>query len=264
MSDDPRAELAGLAASLRAYLEWQRDAGRSASPRRTAATSTATALAAARPRPLSRPRPRLAAAPRPRTRTRSARRPRRSSPIATSASPSSPPRSPPAPSAASPTTRTQTVFARGNPDAQPLLRRRSPRRRRGRAGSPLRRPRRPAPRPDDRRDGPLAGERRLRLQHPQVPPPGQPPPRARGDGGLLPLPPRAARAGPAPGHRRAGQHRGRGAPRYEARASRRCAASGNSTAGRPSSCRRTTPRTSFARAPSRSRRSGRPGKIFSW
>jgi len=43
MSEDPRAELAGLAASLRAYLEWQKEAGTWGFPRQTAAAPAPTA-----------------------------------------------------------------------------------------------------------------------------------------------------------------------------------------------------------------------------
>ena len=79
-----------------------------------------------------------------------------------------------APSARSPTTRTNVVFSRGNPEAKLVLRRRGARRRRGRAGAAVRRSRRAAPRQDDRRDGPRPREGRLRLQHHQVPSAGQP------------------------------------------------------------------------------------------
>jgi uracil-DNA glycosylase len=47
MTDDPRAELAKLAASLRAYLEWQQDAGTVGFPKRTPAQAAAAANAAA-------------------------------------------------------------------------------------------------------------------------------------------------------------------------------------------------------------------------
>ena len=175
MSDDPRAELAGLAASLRAYLEWQQDAGTvGISPAAIGARTGSGALAPRRrrryflrslprrPRPLRRrPLPRLCRPPRPR------RRPDRRLRLAQLAAEVSA-----CTKCVLSATRTQTVFSRGNPDARALLHRRGAGRRRGRAGAPFRGPCRSAPRPHDRRDGPVSGERRLRLQHPQVPPPG--------------------------------------------------------------------------------------------
>jgi uracil-DNA glycosylase len=47
MTDDPRAELAKLAASLRAYLEWQQDAGTIGFPKRGAARAPAQPTAGA-------------------------------------------------------------------------------------------------------------------------------------------------------------------------------------------------------------------------
>ncbi len=125
-NDDPRAELASIAASLRAYLEWQRDAGTVGFPRRSAAPSPSIPTSTSTP-----------TAPTPNT-------PATSSP---NAPPPAPPASaaiavPAAAAAAAPaqdkavrlpqlaaevstctkcvlsTTRTQTVFARGNPDAR--------------------------------------------------------------------------------------------------------------------------------------------------
>ena len=94
-----------------------------------------------------------------------------------------------------------------DPDADGLLRRladgaapvrrRGAGRRRGRAGRPVRRPRRAAPDEDDRgRDGTPA-ERRLHLQRPEVPAPRQPEPRARRDRGLPRLPRGPDRRDPA-------------------------------------------------------------------
>ncbi len=117
MADAPRAELAGLAASLRAYLEWQGETGATGFPRRPVALSTSAPIA-----------PPAALAP-----------------LASATGPT--PDDPPAPAATPATassasvaghvrlprlaaevagchkcglaaTRTQTVFARGNPEAQ--------------------------------------------------------------------------------------------------------------------------------------------------
>jgi DNA polymerase len=121
VNDDPRAELASIAASLRAYLEWQRDTGTTGFPRRSAAISTSTST------PTS-------TSPAPSTPT--------AMPTTALPAPPSPPTPAPAPAPAAPapdkalrlpqlatevaactkcglaTTRTQTVFARGNPDAR--------------------------------------------------------------------------------------------------------------------------------------------------
>jgi uracil-DNA glycosylase len=109
-SDDPRVELASLAASLRAYIEWQQDTGASGFPRRPGALSTQSPPPSFSPHVPS-----------------------------TSTSPAFPPAIPTSPSiptnrhvrlpelaqvVASCTkcglasTRTQTVFARGNPEAR--------------------------------------------------------------------------------------------------------------------------------------------------
>ena len=160
-------------------------------------------------------------------------------------------------------TRTQTVFSRGNPARTLCFIGEAPGADEDAQGLPVRRPRGAAPRPDDRRDGAVARARRLRLQHPQVPPAGQPPARARGDGDVHPVPPRAARAREAAGHRRAWATRR--SPRSSTRssASPSCAASGSSTAGGRSSCPRTIRRTCCARARSRPRPSGKRGKTYS-
>ena len=131
-----------LAASLRAYLEWHAATPGTVRLSRRAARQPCTdgssraATAAPRPRPRPRPRPDLAPAPDPApspprpASDRHVRLPQLAAEVAgcTKCGLSA--------------TRTQTVFARGNPDAQPLLRRRGARRRRGRAGAALRRPRR--------------------------------------------------------------------------------------------------------------------------
>lgn len=114
VSDDPRAELASIAASLRAYLEWQRDAGTVGFPRRGKTAAGVTTGAAS---PASTPPPVALTA---------------SAPVA--AEPSSPPtatvqdKSVRLPQLAAEVsgctkcglaaTRKQTVFARGNADAR--------------------------------------------------------------------------------------------------------------------------------------------------
>jgi uracil-DNA glycosylase family 4 len=117
MSDDPRADLAALAASLRAYVEWQGETGATGFPRRPA--TPAAAPGAALPAPAPAPAP---PAPGP----ASAATP----PATTTASGSAEPadRHVRLPALAREVsgcqkcglaaTRTQTVFARGNPDAQ--------------------------------------------------------------------------------------------------------------------------------------------------
>ena len=272
MTDDVRKDLAKLASSLRAYIEWQQDAGTLGFPRRPApatrhrdavraapahAPESAPASAPAHA-PASAPAP--APAPAPSVRARARALPRGS------------PRPPP------PARRRggllHSLRARRDPHAdrvrarQPggaaLFHRRSARGRRGRAGTALRRAGRATARPDDRRDGPLARARRLHLQHPEVPSAGQSTARARRDGHLHPLSARAARARPPARDRRHGQH-GRGRPaRHEDRASPSCAASGSFTRGIRSSCPRTIPRTFCAPVRNRPRRSGKPGRICSW
>jgi uracil-DNA glycosylase family 4 len=112
MSDDARTDLATVVASLRAYLEWQQDTGASGFPRRGLVAPTAT--------PTATPTPTLTATP---------------TPTATpTATPTQTPTSTPSATRHSrlpqltlevaactrcglAATRTQTVFARGNPDA---------------------------------------------------------------------------------------------------------------------------------------------------
>jgi len=103
VSDDPRAELASIAASLRAYLEWQRDAGTAGFPRRGK-----TAPAAATPPPIPQPAPAPAepsthAAP---AQDKALRLPQ----LATEVSGCT--------KCGLAATRKQTVFARGNADAR--------------------------------------------------------------------------------------------------------------------------------------------------
>jgi uracil-DNA glycosylase family 4 len=126
MNDDARADLAAVVASLRAYLEWQQDTGTSGFPRRglvaqtatgtptatltptpTATptptptpTATATATATATPTATATATPTLTAAP-----DRHARLPQLALEVASCTR------------CALAATRTQTVFARGNPDA---------------------------------------------------------------------------------------------------------------------------------------------------
>jgi uracil-DNA glycosylase family 4 len=120
MTDDVRRDLAKLAASLRAYIEWQQDAGTVGFPKRPAGAAHAPASApASAPAHASAPTPASASAP------------------AHAPAPAPAPASAPASSAdrlvrlpqlaievASCTrcglaaTRKQTVFARGNPEAQ--------------------------------------------------------------------------------------------------------------------------------------------------
>ncbi len=124
MNDDPRTELASIAASLRAYLEWQRDAGTLGFPRRPPAASPSTSPSTSTPNPNPIPASAPAVAP-----------PTPPSPSHhSSPAPTAPPAAPPAdktvrlPQLAAEvsactkcvlsTTRTQTVFARGNPDAR--------------------------------------------------------------------------------------------------------------------------------------------------
>jgi DNA polymerase len=94
MSGDLRAELAGLAASLRSYLEWQRDSGTTGFPRRSLAPSPSAARS---PAPAS-------------ATTTSADRHVRLPQLAREVSGCR--------QCSLATTRTQTVFSRGNPDAQ--------------------------------------------------------------------------------------------------------------------------------------------------
>jgi uracil-DNA glycosylase len=129
MNGDPRSELATIAASLRAYLEWQRDAGGSGFPRRRApkadnssdasaptstststptstptATPTATATATPTATPNATPTP--TATPTPAPLDKHLRLPQLAQEVSTCTK------------CGLATTRTQTVFARGDPDAR--------------------------------------------------------------------------------------------------------------------------------------------------
>jgi DNA polymerase len=116
MSDDPRADLAALAASLRAYVEWQGETGTAGFPRRPAASPAAPGATP----PVSAP----AIVSPPATTTPSIA----ATTAATSGAEGSPDRHVRLPALAREVagcqrcglaaTRTQTVFARGNPDAQ--------------------------------------------------------------------------------------------------------------------------------------------------
>ncbi len=98
---EPRAELASIAASLRAYLEWQEETGSWGFPRRATATATATATPTATPTATATATPTPTATGDPRVRLTEL-----------------------AGEVAGCTkcglakTRTQTVFARGNPQAR--------------------------------------------------------------------------------------------------------------------------------------------------
>jgi uracil-DNA glycosylase family 4 len=101
MVNDPRVELAGLAASLHAYLEWQEETGATGLPRRSIAAPTTASTAAA---------PSTVSATQTETPTpadgRHLRLPRLAAEVAGCHK------------CVLGATRTQTVFARGNPDAQ--------------------------------------------------------------------------------------------------------------------------------------------------
>ncbi|HEX3345444.1 MAG TPA: uracil-DNA glycosylase [Polyangiaceae bacterium] len=117
MSDDPRSELAGLAASLRAYLECHQDAGTVGFPRRTekplarAVSPAPTPALTPAPTPALTPAPAPALTPTPASPSplpvdRHLRLPQLAAEVAACTK------------CALATTRTQTVFSRGNPDAQ--------------------------------------------------------------------------------------------------------------------------------------------------
>jgi uracil-DNA glycosylase family 4 len=112
-ADTPaREELASVAASLRAYLEWQQDTGAMGIPRKARAAPTAQAQAPATTNAEAPPAPALAPAPAPAP--------------APARAPAAPPRSLPVIAAEASTctkcslseTRTNVVFARGNPEAK--------------------------------------------------------------------------------------------------------------------------------------------------
>jgi DNA polymerase len=99
MSDDPRAELAGLAAALRTYLEWQQDAGTVGFPRRSS-TSTSIPTSVPTSTTISTSTPASAGV------DRLVRLPQLAAEVASCVK------------CGLSATRTQTVFARGNPEAQ--------------------------------------------------------------------------------------------------------------------------------------------------
>lgn len=129
-----REELAGVAASLRAYLEWQQDTGAMGIPRkaRTAPNATARANADVQAPPASPPPPAFALAPPPAPAPAPAPPPAPAPTLAPppapapARSPAPPPRSLPVIAAEASTctkcslseTRTNVVFARGNPEAK--------------------------------------------------------------------------------------------------------------------------------------------------
>ena len=121
--DDPRAELAQVAASLRAYLEWQEDSGAHGIPRRPKgarpATATATATATPTSTPTSTPTPTPTSTSTP-----------TSTPTSTATAAATPVAKAPRPlqvvadevkgcrKCGLAETRTNTVFSRGNPEAK--------------------------------------------------------------------------------------------------------------------------------------------------
>ena len=121
-SNDPRDELATVAASLRAYLEWQQDTGAMGIPRLKREPKEQTETRAA-------PAPALAPAPAPASASASAPAPAPAPALAPARSPAPAPRPLPliATEAATCTkcglsaTRTNVVFSRGNPTAKLLL-----------------------------------------------------------------------------------------------------------------------------------------------
>jgi DNA polymerase len=120
--DDPRAELAAIAASLRAYLEWQQESGGVGFPRAASRTGTALPAAGAQAAPsAASPTPAAALAPSSPLAAAGA-----ATPVASSAGgPSALVRLPQLAAEVATCTRcglssgrTQTVFARGNPGAK--------------------------------------------------------------------------------------------------------------------------------------------------
>ena len=108
--------------------------------------------------------------------------------------------------------RTQVVFGNGHPDADLMFVGEAPGLPRGPAGHPVRRPGREAPRQAARRDRADA-RRRLRREHAQVPPAGEPRPAARGEAPVRAVALRADRADQAEGDRDARQPRDQAADR---------------------------------------------------
>ena len=103
VSDDPRAELASIAASLRAYLEWQRDAGTAGFPRRG---KTATGAATPPPSPQPAPAPAEPSTPAAPAQDKAVRLPQLATEVSSCTK------------CGLAATRKQTVFARGNADAR--------------------------------------------------------------------------------------------------------------------------------------------------
>ncbi len=107
MTDDARGELAQLAAALRAYLEFQQDAGTVGFPRRTAGVPAAALTSTPAPASARAPAPASASAARSDPPVdRHLRLPRLAEEVASCTR------------CGLAATRTQTVFARGSPDAQ--------------------------------------------------------------------------------------------------------------------------------------------------
>jgi uracil-DNA glycosylase family 4 len=105
VTEDRRAELASLAASLRSYVEWQKDTGATGFPRARSATATATATATA-PAPATASAFAPAPAPTSAPAERQIRLPQLAQEVAGCTR------------CGLATTRTQTVFSRGSPEAQ--------------------------------------------------------------------------------------------------------------------------------------------------
>jgi uracil-DNA glycosylase len=111
MTDDVREDLAKLASSLRAYIEWQQEAGTLGFPRRPAsapqvATSNPASAALDVPPSQATPAPASASASAPASADRFVRLPQLAAEVASCTR------------CGLAATRTQTVFARGNPAAQ--------------------------------------------------------------------------------------------------------------------------------------------------
>jgi DNA polymerase len=108
MTSDPRAELANIVASLRSYLEWQRDSGAVGLPRRPAAPATSPSPSPTHP-PTHAPTLTPAPTPAPAHPDPQIRLPQLAREVAACTK------------CGLASTRTQTVFARGNPSAQLCL-----------------------------------------------------------------------------------------------------------------------------------------------